>query len=325
MNHQGTRSNDACDAALGWVARLRADTASEQDRQAFALWLAEDPHHGEAMDRMLDLWEELGVVAVLPETDAPAVPEAANNARWYAGAAAIAATVALAVALWPRLDPVPEPLRYQTALGEQRSITLPDDSTVVLNTDSSISVTYTDEQRHIALKRGEAWFQVTPNAQRPFHVNAGEARVTAIGTAFNIYLDGRATDVTVTEGVVQVQELGETGNRAPATETLRVNQQLRASDAGWEVTLADDLGSILAWQRGELVARELPLPDLIRQLERYHDTRILVGDPDLAVMTVSGVFQLDHPEAIISALELSLNVRTDVLEDGTIRLLKADQ
>lgn len=325
MNPQGTNNNDVCDAALGWVARLRADTASEQDRQAFALWLAEDPCHREAMDRMLDLWEELGVVAVLPDADEPATPEAANNARWYAGAAAIAASVALAVALWPRLDPVAEPLRYQTALGEQRSIALPDDSTVVLNTDSSISVTYTDEQRHIALQRGEAWFQVTPNAQRPFHVDAGEARVTAIGTAFNVYLDGLDTDVIVTEGVVRVSELGETGNRLPATEVLRVNERLRAGADGWQVALADDLSGALAWQRGELVAREMPLPELLRQLERYHATEILIVDPDLAVLTVSGVFDLKRPEAILSALELSLDLQVDRVGETTVRLLKADQ
>ena len=325
MNPQGTTNDDARDAALGWVARLRSDVASEQDRQAFALWLAEDGRHREAMDQMLDLWEELGVVAVLPETDQPALPEAANHARWYAGAAAVAASVALAIALWPTLDSAPEPLRYQTAHGEQRSIALPDTSTVVLNTDSSISVTYTDEQRHIALQRGEAWFQVKPSTQRPFHVDAGEARVTAIGTAFNIYLDGGATDVTVTEGVVQVQELGETGNRAPSTEILRVNQQLRASDDGWKVSPADDPGSILAWQRGELVARELPLPELIRQLERYHATEILIVDPDLAVLTVSGVFDLKRPEAILSALELSLDLQVDRVDAATVRLLKADQ
>ena len=73
------------------------------------------------------------------------------------------------------------------------------------------------------------------------------------------------------------------------------------------------------------MAREMTLPALIQQLERYHDTEILIADPDLAVLTVSGVFQLDKPDAIISALELSLDLRADILEDGTVRLLKAKQ
>ena len=81
----------------------------------------------------------------------------------------------------------------------------------------------------------------------------------------------------------------------------------------------------LAWQRGELVAQEMPLVDLIQQLERYQPTEIIIADPDLAVMTVSGVFQLDQPQAILSALEVSLGIQVDLVDDTTVRLLKADQ
>jgi transmembrane sensor len=323
MNQHGSESFDrACDAAMGWIARLRSDAVSEQDQQAFALWLGEHCSHRDAMDQMLALWEDLGVVVALPD-EAPT--RAANSASWVGAAAALAASIALAVVFWPALDDSPAPQHFYTALGEQRSVTLADDSRVVLNTDSSISVSYSDDQRHVTLKRGEAWFQVTPSEARPFHVDAGEARVTAVGTAFNVYLDGPDTDVTVTEGVVRVSELGETGNRAPAAEVLRANERLRTGDEGWQVAVSEDPSDALAWQRGELVAREMPLPELLRQLERYHATEILIVDPDLAVLTVSGVFDLKRPEAILSALELSLDLRVDRVDAATVRLLKADQ
>ena len=106
---------------------------------------------------------------------------------------------------------------------------------------------------------------------------------------------------------------------------LRVNERLRAGADGWQVALADDLSGALAWQRGELVAREMPLPELLRQLERHHATEILIVDPDLAVLTVSGVFDLKRPEAILSALELSLDLQVDRVGETTVRLLKADQ
>jgi transmembrane sensor len=323
MKQHGSESTDhACDAALGWIARLRSDTATVQDQQAFALWLGEHRSHRDAMDQMLAMWDELGVVAELP-AEKPA--EAANSARWVVGAAALAASIALAVVFWPALEDSAAPIHFQTALGEQRSVSLADKTRVVLNTDSSISVSYTDDQRHITLQRGEAWFDVTPNKQRPFHVDAGDARVTAIGTAFNVYLDGPDTDVIVTEGVVRVSELGETGNRAPTTEVLRENERLRTGDNGWHVAAAEDLSGALAWQRGELVAREMPLPELLRQLERYHADEILIVDPDLAVLTVSGVFDLKRPEAILSALALSLDLQVDRVDAATVRLLKADQ
>lgn len=325
MNQQGEDSFDqACDAALGWIARLRSDVSSEEDRCSFALWLSQDASHQRAMDQMLELWDDLGVVARLPRgTDLPV--EASNNSRWLTASAALAACLVLAVFLWPQLDTNSVTSQYQTSVGERSSLELPDNSRVMLNTDSSISVTYTDEQRHITLERGEAWFQVAPNKQRPFHVDAGEARVTAIGTAFNVYRRGTDTDVTVTEGVVRVTELGETGNRAPATEVLYEQQQLITSTSGWQLGTADDISGKLAWQRGELVAHEMPLPELLQELQRHHSTRILIGDPDIAVLTVSGVFQLDQPEAILKALEVSLDLHVSAIDETTVQLLKAGQ
>ena len=54
------------DQALTWIARLRSDHADESDHQAFALWLAANPAHGRAMDRMQNLWDDLGAVSHLP-------------------------------------------------------------------------------------------------------------------------------------------------------------------------------------------------------------------------------------------------------------------
>ncbi len=81
----------------------------------------------------------------------------------------------------------------------------------------------------------------------------------------------------------------------------------------------------MAWRQGQLVAREMPLPELIMQLQRYYDTDILLADPDLAALTVSGVFNLDQPEATLRALALSLDLKTEALGASTVQLLKADQ
>lgn len=325
VNNTATDNDDkACEAALGWIARLRSDQSSEEDRQAFALWLGQDAANARAMDQMLDLWDDLGVVGRLRD-NAALSRESANSARWLAGSVALAASLVLAVVLWPQLDIEEVSTHYQTAIGEIRQVELPDASTVTLNTDSAISVTYTEEQRHINLEQGEAWFQVTANRERPFHVDAGEARVSVLGTAFNVYRHKDAVDVTVAEGVVRVTELGETGNRAATSEVLHVQQQLSVGKDGWKINVVDNLDQQLAWQRGEVIAREMPLPDLIAQIQRYNQTRILLADPELAVRTVSGVFQLDQPEALLDALAISLDLQVQRLDDDTVQLLKTEQ
>lgn len=326
MSTQGNEhSKQAHNAALGWIARLRSDAVSTEDRQAFALWLGEHQAHPQAMDEALELWDDLGAVRhLLPAIALPA--QSANSSRWLPTALAAAACLVLAVFLWPQLESDPVSLQYSSALGERLSVDLPDGSLARLNTNSSIVVTYSQDQRHITLQQGEAWFQVRPNKQRPFHVDAGETRVTAVGTAFNVYLtNSRSTDVTVTEGVVRVSDLGQPGNRAPASELLRVNQRLVAGIDGWELSASDDIANQLAWQRGELVAEEMPLPELVAQLERYQQTRIIIADPNVARLTVSGVLQLDQPEATLSAIAISLGLQVTPLSDTSVLLLKAPQ
>lgn len=316
-----------CDSALGWIARLRSDIASDEDRQAFALWLAEDPGHRQAMDQMLDLWDDLGVVRHMPNLDTVAqdFTTAANSPRYWPWAAALTATLVLGVLLlWPTQQGGGGGELFETALGEQRSVELSDQSRVTLNTATRLRVSLEDDQRLITLLRGEAFFQVQPDPQRPFHVDTGSTRITVLGTAFNVYRERDATDITVTEGVVRVTELGDTGGRAPATEVLHLNQQLHADRRGLHAIATVDTGKHTAWQRGELVAEQMPLPELVKQLQRYHPTRIFIVDPDVAALTVSGVFRLDNLEAILQALEVSLDLKATPLDDDSVQLLKAE-
>ncbi len=323
MRHAGSdTAGKIDDQALAWVARLRSDACQEDDRRAFALWLAQDTRHLIAMDSALELWDDMAAVRHLP-LDTTRRP-AANQPRWWA-AAAVAASLVLAMVLWPSLQESPSERLLQTAYGEQETFELEDGSSLQLNANSRVSVTYSDDERLLTLSRGEAYFDVVSNPARPFHVDTGNARVTAIGTAFNIKLQDEDTTITVTEGVVRITELGETGNRVPTSEVLHANQQLLASPRGLQPARAVDPAGMLAWQSGELVAEALPLPELARQLERYHGLQIIITDPDVAAMTVSGVFQLDQPGAILDALELSHNLQQVPVGEGGIQLLKARQ
>ncbi|RLQ22164.1 DUF4880 domain-containing protein [Seongchinamella sediminis] len=326
MSQQAKQQHEqARDAALGWVARLRSDEVSADDRHAFALWLGEHRSHRAAMDEALDLWDDLGVVRHLQPETFPAT-KAANSARWLPAAlVSAAACLVLAVFLWPQLQPEPVSTQYSSAVGERLDVTLPDGSLARLNTNSQISVSYSDDERLIELQKGEAWFRVEPNKDKPFHVDAGEARVTAVGTAFNVYRRGESTEIAVTEGVVRVTERQTAPGREPASKLLRINERLLSQRQGWEVSTADDLEQALAWRQGQLVAREMPLPQLVAQLQRYSDTRIFISDPALLNRTVSGVFELDNPETSLEALAISMGLEIRPLSDSAVRLLKADQ
>ncbi|MCZ6829007.1 MAG: FecR family protein [Gammaproteobacteria bacterium] len=306
--------------AAAWIARLRSDTVAEEDYQQFALWLAANREHGHAMDSMLELWDDLAVTQHLPLAE-PAQDH--GRRRWLGAALAAAACALFALILAPQFSVDGEPLQYQTGIGEQLLVDLADGSQITLNTNSRLEVALSDTMRHVALTRGEAFFQVERDTQRPFVVDAGAAEVRVMGTAFNIHLHGNQSDITVTSGVVRVTERGNPGNRAPATELLYANQSVSASSNGLARPVRADAVSEVAWREGKLVADSMPLAALVKEIGRYHEIKILIADPELAQRTVSGVFQLDSPDTILHALEHSFEIHSMLLEDSSILLISA--
>jgi transmembrane sensor len=314
------------DKALGWIARFRSGSASTEDHQEFALWLAQDSRHKQIMDSMLDMWADLAIVQQL-YSDIPDTTKqpAANHSNWFKGAIGAAACLMFALVLWPvSQQPITESL-YQTALGEQQTVELEDGSTLTLNTNSQVTVSFDEKHRTLKLIKGEAFFKVAKDPERPFEVNAGSAQVTAIGTAFNIYRNNGTSSITVVEGVVKVTELGNTPNRAPQTKILHANQQLKATTTGLHSATKADVSQQIAWQHGELIAQNMPLVELIAQIERYHDTHILVSDPSIATLSVSGVFILSELDPILQALQISLGLQATPVGHNSIALTRSPE
>lgn len=325
MNHTFTRQFEQdCDAAAGWIARFRGDDVSEQDHRDFALWLAADASHRQAMDLMLELWDDLGSVRHLPFEEP--LPAAGHGTRrqWLAGAAALAAGLILAVIVLPLGDDQLSRQEFQTAQGERATFTLDDQSRITLNTGSRVEVEFSGTLRQVALLRGEVYFDVEPDPERPFQVETGTATVTAVGTAFNIYRREDASDITVTEGIVRVTDRSRAG-RSTRSAMLEANQHLQASASGLGTSRQVDPMPLTAWQRGEMIAEKMPLLELTRELARYSDTRIVIRDRDVARLTVSGVFNVDHPDSVLQALERSLQLQVVRLDDNTVQLLKPRQ
>ncbi|MFK8047363.1 MAG: FecR domain-containing protein [Halioglobus sp.] len=322
MNRNDTSSQDRLrDTALSWIARLRSDVVTDADKGNFALWLAEEDSHARAMDEMLDMWDDLACIKQMPiEVNRP--DPAANQGGWLAASMAIAASFALAFFLWPASTSTDPTVLFETAIGERNTYTLDDNSIVTLNTNSKIRVRYSEDARMIDLVRGEAFFEVAKNPERPFEVDAGAAKVTALGTAFNIFRTKIGADITVTEGVIRVTELGNTGNRAPEIKVLQVNEYLQATERGLESSGTVDTADLIAWQSGKLIAKEMTLRDLIDELARYRKTRIIISDREIAAFTISGVFELDQPQSTLSAVALSLGLQVVELDENTMQLLK---
>ncbi|MAM72231.1 MAG: hypothetical protein CMO29_00295 [Tistrella sp.] len=285
------------DAALERFIRARDVDADPADRQALAEWAAADPAHEAALARVEAMWGADAFAAALVRTMQPVMSGAARRPRRRAWPLALAASVLLMIGIGAALD-LPLRLRADaiTATGERRLVVLADGSRVTLDTDSAIAVTVDETGRHLTLLEGRAFFEVTPDAARPFEVAAGPAKVRVTGTAFAVgFSDDDAVMVQVRSGRVEAGAAG-------SSRALGAGDALRLDGTGPGIVTRPDPAQGLGWLDGRLVFVDRPLGDVLAELDRYLPGRILVTDPAIAARRVTGNYRLDDPAGSTLAL-----------------------
>lgn len=318
------------EAATYWVARRRLGLMSAADEAAFAAWRS-DPDNAAALADVDDMVEEVGAIAAFSEVRAmrqaalAAAPPKRPPWRAFGAVAASLAAVVLAGTYVADLPPAPEPAtpaapaiavqRYVTGVGEQRAVTLADGSTMALNTGSVVEVAYGPARRDIRLLKGQALFQVAHNTARPFVVTAGDRKVTAVGTRFDVRLDGQAVKVVLVEGRVKVEPLHPSGvaRLAPviAVRTLDAGEELLAApDTRVEITSADT-EQATSWRQGQVIFRDNTIAEAVAEMNRYSDTQLVIDDPRIASLKISGVFGVTREENFLAALTSFYPIEAD--------------
>jgi transmembrane sensor len=274
--------------AAAWVAKIHSSGRTGATEAALKTWIASSAARARAFEMATAAWEAGGAVpsSSVPRID-PSHRRAGRTARWRpALAAAAIACVALAAALYLQAP------TFATGTGEQRLVTLADGSRITLNTDSHVTVRFTDAARRVQLEAGEAFFDVAKNPHRPFIVTAGNESVVAVGTSFMVRRDVHEVAVTLVEGKVRVMPIGtpDTAAATPATQVLIPGQRLRVT--GSTPTLdRPNIEAVTAWRRGEVVLDHTRLADAVTEMNRYSPVKVVVSSPDSAGIEVSGIFR----------------------------------
>jgi len=187
-----------------------------------------------------------------------------------------------------------------TGSGETETVTLSDGSLIYLGPDSAVTINeIAQNHRDVELLRGEAFFVVTPDPNRPFQVHSGDIVTTVLGTSFDVHLGEDNASVGVREGHVAVA--GNISNMGIAEE-LTAGDWIRITKSG-EVQRGNmPLDFIAAWMDGQIVARDRILSDVVDDLRRHFSGTILLADVDLAKKRVSGVYNTNDPQAALSAI-----------------------
>lgn len=333
--------DDACAAAADWHTRLDEDDSAEAYAE-FDAWLAADPRNKAAFEAIERTWSTLASARVDARVlklrrEALSATHRLRFFRFAAAAAVVGVAVAIAYAVNPlfKAGDVARPASiigttteggaFRTAVGERSNITLSDGSSVVLNTNSRVEIRFTPEQRDVRLLAGQAWFQVAKNPNRPFVVEAGNRRVTALGTAFDVRMDGHdSVQVTLAEGKVSVEPilspLARLISAPPMPELLVAGEALIASNDAPVEKRKVDIAKVESWRQGQVVFDNDTLEAAINEINRYSATRIELADPALGQLRVSGVFKAGHSESFVETVTLHYPLQIASRDESRILL-----
>jgi len=293
----------AINEAAQWLALLQSGHASPEELQAFIAWRDSNPRHGEIVSRMG------GGLKQLPVETLRSVPRAAllnsvnappSRRKFLGKSLTTLAFTAIGLSLGRLYGYVPLPGELQTSTGERHIYTLEDGSTLTLDARTRVSVSFNGRERLLTLDEGELQIDVAHDGRRPFVVETEHGRMRALGTRFLVAHRADATRLVMLHSQVEITTRSGLRQIATAGQSVRFNQ------SGYMATL-DASGAESAWVDGVLQVRDTALQEVIEQLRRYR-RGIIVLDPRIAGLRISGVYFLDDSDKTLRLLERSLPV-----------------
>ncbi|MFC7050832.1 FecR family protein [Emcibacter nanhaiensis] len=233
-------------------------------------------------------------------------------------AATLAVLVTVAMSYYGYSRYLPEGT-YRTDVGEQSRIILADGSHVFMNTDSLLREEYTKNLRKVVLLRGEAIFDVEKDPSRPFVVETEYGTAQAVGTSFSVYDREDKVEVIVIEGTVAVHQesdLEEIKQTAEGGEDssyfVTGGQKMFAYDGhlgpvGQASQL--DLERLVFSRQGKILFRGQPLSEIVNEMARYTNKKIIITDQAIKQMKMGGAFDINDFDAFINAVEDAFPVK----------------
>lgn len=313
--------------AAAW--RLRLTEAGQKTTPEFQAWLRE-PANQDAWDLVSRSWNFFDEIAQAPEMIS--AREAALNAATPVRASrpvqlrrlvgAVAAMLVIGIVAIGSYWWMSRPEDYRTAIGERRVVTLSDGSKLSLDANSEVTVRYGKHDRSLHLLKGQARFDVAHDKKRPFSVVAGNQKIIATGTAFNIDMAGPKVLVTLIEGHVVVLKSDGTSSTAEWSRAveLRAGQQLTTAPAAPPEIAPANIQRVTAWTVGQLMFDDEPLSSVVERVNRYGGTQIVIAEARVGDMKISGVFNAGDALGFVEIVTHYLPVKAVSEGPNTIAL-----
>lgn len=299
MREQLPEEDRLWEEALDLIIRLQGDPANRVANDLVQNWRARSPAHDAAWQEVAEIHGMAGQVLLdRKRQERQAERKVTRRALLVAGGvglggAIVAATVGPRLLLEAQADVL-------TAKAEITQVTLEDGSLATLGPESALKLDFSTDARRIELLSGMAYFDVARDEARPFHVTSGLLTATALGTAFDIAADADVTTVSVDHGVVEVRAqdaLFGDAERLEAGGWISLDSANQVIERG-----VRDAGQIAAWRENLLIVDRERIAAVVARIARWQPGAIVMADPGLAALPVSGVFDLSQPVRALEAV-----------------------
>jgi transmembrane sensor len=282
------------------------------DREGFDAWLAGDPRHKPLFDTM---WRRI-MGPKMDEALGTFAQKRRSTRSLLAGGAAALVALFGGYQAWPSLQLfMTQPQEYAAADGTLRKISLQDGTQLTLAGGAAIRVRYTSHVRAVELTRGTIFADVAHDQDRPFRIDSGDARITDIGTRFEVSKKPSSLRVTVASGAVRFGNNGWFGKQLDLT----ADQAAILSESGLSRSGDVDRGAIARWRAEWVEYHDTPMKQVVADLASVSPLPIRIADKGLADLKVSGRIHLTDSAKQIDNLSIIHDFAVD-RRDGAIVL-----
>ncbi len=287
------------DEAIAW--HLGLEEAGSEEWRHFVAWLEADTDHQDAYDRVTMADADLAdAFAATPVPLRPRRPIVQLPQRtWLKRTGWVGGMVAAAAAAWLAFMPAtvasPDTYSISTKPGMRNVVKLPDGTRIEMNGGTAVTLDR-NNPRVATLDSGEARFQVTHHADRPFEVHVNGMTLRDVGTVFNVVRTAGFVDVAVAEGSVMFQ---------PNREAVSLNKGMALSmhDGQDQIELRHvNARAVGSWVEGRLDYRNIPMASVADDVARATGVKVRL-DGAMAARPFTGTLQTDRaPEAVMKSL-----------------------
>ena len=309
-------ADDVKKRAAAWLEQRDSGDWSDEDRAQFDAWLNASADHRVEFLRVQAAWDRSARLSVLRSADTGEAPphSRAIGTKIFGVVAVLAVIAATGWGVNAYLSGE-RYTAYTTTVGGHETLALDDHTKIELNTDTAIRVSDNAQERKIILDRGEAYFQVTHDARRPFVVLVGNSRVTDLGTKFFIRRDAAKLEIGVMEGRAGL----ESADQAKPT-ILSPGEVAVASGDSVSVKKASQtaIKNALEWRRGVLVFENATLAQAATELNRYNHEKLIIADSAAAKLTFGATLPTTDVDAFTEVAKEVLGLRVEKRGDAIV-------